>query len=148
MAFLRWAKRKFRVLLLLTVVGVLFYGESLCFDLKALYWPSFDSDISGPDNEVLKLLVVADPQLIGYQMERYGWLARFDSDRYLRAGYATVMNKLKPDAVIFLGDLFDEGSIATDEEFNLTYKRFESIFGLPEAVSFIYISTSCFFVSV
>jgi len=38
---------------------------------------------------------------------------------------------VKPQVVVFLGDLFDEGSEATDPEYRRYYKRFASIFGLP-----------------
>ena len=33
-----------------------------------------------------------------------------------------------PDVVLFLGDLMDEGSVATDEEYDISYKRFQEVF--------------------
>lgn len=33
-----------------------------------------------------------------------------------------------PDVVLFLGDLMDEGSTSTDEEYEITYKRFQEVF--------------------
>ena len=46
----------------------------------------------------------------------------------LAYGYA------RPDAVIFLGDLFDEGSRATDDEFKDYVDRFRKLFPLPRSV--------------
>lgn len=49
--------------------------------------------------------------------------------RYLSNGFSRAYNFVQPDVVIFLGDLFDEGSIANgDEEFMQYYHRFSSIF--------------------
>ena len=39
---------------------------------------------------------------------------------------------MQPQLVLFLGDLFDEGSIANDEEFNTTIARFHDIFPVDQ----------------
>lgn len=61
--------------------------------------------------------------------------------RFLEKTYSTVVNHLKPDVIIFLGDLFDEGSIANNEQFSRYLTRFFNIFttGFPIIVSNIYI---------
>lgn len=41
------------------------------------------------------------------------------------------MNFVQPDVTVFLGDLMDEGSIATDEEYNENLIRFFNIFPKP-----------------
>lgn len=77
-----------------------------------------------------KLLLVADPQLIGYQHEPFGLttIAIWDSDRYLSKTFRQAFDFTKPDIVIFLGDLFDEGSIATNEEYHKYGRRFYNLF--------------------
>lgn len=56
------------------------------------------------------------------------WLARWDSDRYLRNTFILANSYVKPDATIFLGDLFDEGLKSTNEQVRRYYNRFNSIF--------------------
>jgi hypothetical protein len=53
------------------------------------------------------------------------------SYRYLQKNYFLAKSHVKPQVVIFLGDIFDEGSVATDPEYRRYYARFVSIFGLP-----------------
>ena len=100
----------------------------------------------------IKMLFVADPQIIGetYDKHFYNDLAIIDSDRfvlyylcfynkkkyiicfqnlrYLRHGYKKAFQHVQPDLIIFLGDLMDEGSVATDIEFQRYYDRFKRIF--------------------
>ncbi|RZC41165.1 C630.12 -like protein, partial [Asbolus verrucosus] len=67
-----------------------------------------------------KILLVADPQIIGQRKELLHFMTPFsiiDSDQYLKKTYYWAFRFAQPDIVIFLGDLMDEGSIAKDEEF-------------------------------
>ena len=87
---------------------------------------------SNPD--VFNLLLVADPQLQGVQGEAgfpLGSITRWDSDRFLYKGFSWAMNKYGDglDAVVFLGDLIDEGSSTKDKETFLEYVyRFRTVF--------------------
>lgn len=98
----------------------------------------------------MRILLVADPQLIGYHNEVIKFLSPltiWDSDRlkdivfhiklfvniellcrYLVNTYNHAFEFAKPEVVIFLGDLFDEGSTGSDEEFNLYVRRLFNIF--------------------
>lgn len=38
---------------------------------------------------------------------------------------------MSPDVIVFLGDLFDEGSIANDPEYRRYFQRFSTTFDLP-----------------
>ena len=49
--------------------------------------------------------------------------------RYLAKTFQLALNHVQPDVVIFLGDLIDEGSVATDVEYELYVNRFRQIFG-------------------
>jgi len=75
-------------------------------------------------------LLVADPQLIGENDEPfyYSALARWDSDRYLRSNYILANSYVKPDATLYLGDLFDEGLKSSDEQIARYFERFQAIF--------------------
>lgn len=81
--------------------------------------------------EATRLLLVADPQLLGHQHTAQGLLGaveRWDADRYISKTFALANHYLKPHVVIFLGDLFDEGEFATNEDFRSYVERFFHIF--------------------
>lgn len=48
--------------------------------------------------------------------------------RDIKRNYDRVLSFGKPDLICFLGDLFDEGSVATEPEYDRYYKRFKNIF--------------------
>jgi len=80
-------------------------------------------------SSVEKLLLVADPQLIGEKDEGlFGLITRIDADRYLAKTFSQANDYVKPDWILFLGDIFDEGLSATDDEFKRYFDRFDSIF--------------------
>lgn len=116
--------RLFLTSLLLLVI----YNEYIVYVWKSFTtWP----EITCPENEICtKVLVIADPQILGDLSEYI--FARFDNDRYLRNTFLLAFDHVKPDCVVFLGDLFDEGSKATDEQFARYYSRFQSIFQLEK----------------
>ncbi|TMS38580.1 hypothetical protein L596_005272 [Steinernema carpocapsae] len=110
-------------------------------DLFALLSSSFLWDVLSAEHGAARMLVVADPQLIGYQDENklIGPLARWDSDRYLRRSFRLAMDVVNPDIVVFMGDLMDEGVKLSDDEWEATIQRFESIFWMPDDVQTIYL---------
>lgn len=88
-------------------------------------WPPSGRDAA------TRLLLVADPQLLGHLHTAWGPLGaleRWDADRFISKTFAVANDYLKPHAVIFLGDLFDEGEWASDEDFRLYVERFFAIF--------------------
>lgn len=82
------------------------------------------------DDNCTRLLLVADPQILGETFDENGYnsLAIFDNDRFLSSSYGNAIAHARPDAVIFLGDLMDEGSVATTEQYERYAKRFRKIF--------------------
>ncbi len=109
---------------------LLFFNEFLIYYVNYVNWPQLQmiNKIQNQSDQSVRLLLVADPQLIGENDEFYGWLARWDSDRYLRNTFLLANSYVKPDATIFLGDLFDEGLKATDQQFKRYFDRFNKIF--------------------
>lgn len=88
-------------------------------------WPSIDC---GTDSNSYKLFFVADPQILGENTE--SWIARVDCDRFLKITYKYAMNYVNPDLIIFLGDLMDEGSMCSSEQYSSYFSRFRNIFYL------------------
>jgi hypothetical protein len=68
--------------ILVIIVAVLIYNEYVVYSLKNWFsWPNIHCDTS---SKCIKILLVADPQILGEQYEPHfprGLLARWDSDR-------------------------------------------------------------------
>ena len=123
---------------------IVFYNEFLVYWISYMSWPALhkQSQFLNPNGSVindlkqrpLRLLLVADPQLIGENDEHWsiGWLARWDSDRFLRSSFILANAYVRPDAIIYLGDLFDEGLKASAQQYERYYQRFESAFQLDK----------------
>ena len=117
------------------------YNEFIAYLISYAQWPSIHNFHN--QNNSVRFLLVADPQLIGDEDEPWyrSMIAKWDSDKYLRSTYGLAHNYVKPDLVMFLGDLFDEGVKATDEQFESYYRRFKRIYDLKKYNDkYIYIS--------
>ncbi|VDO87096.1 unnamed protein product [Heligmosomoides polygyrus] len=106
----------------------LLWGESASYLWCRLRW-RVPHPVSTATNS-LGILIVADPQLVGFKNENHmaGPLTRWDSDRFLSKGFSQALSATNPDLIVFLGDLFDEGLEANDAELEWTLSRFNAIF--------------------
>ena len=106
------------------LVAVIFYNEYYAYYSAYASWPYEE------EGEVTNILLVADPQLQGLRDERhFGSVTRWDADRYLRKTFSWAVSSYSVDAVVFLGDLLDEGSRTSDGEIYDDYvSRFKSIY--------------------
>ncbi|XP_023339559.1 cell division control protein 1 [Eurytemora carolleeae] len=108
----------------LVLLGTIAYNEYFAYYFSYSSWASIPS-------ETCSLLFYADPQLQGYNGEPPGLLGtiqRWDSDRYLKSVYSWMSYKYPHSTPVFLGDLLDEGSEATDDEYKDYAKRFFNVF--------------------
>ncbi|BFZ17415.1 hypothetical protein BsWGS_20454 [Bradybaena similaris] len=111
------------------ILAVAFFNEYLVYTLQSFRWTSVPKDRNPKDEMVI--LLVSDPQLIGIQDEigfPLGPIIRWDADSYLRKTFYRAYYHTFPDVVVFLGDIMDEGSKATDSEYQSYFQRFNSIF--------------------
>lgn len=79
------------------------------------------------------ILLVADPQLIdNHTYPSYNplvlSLSKFTVDNYIYKNYWRLVEHLNPDAVIFLGDLLDNGRESSDKYYEHELTRFNKIF--------------------
>ncbi|GFY62995.1 metallophosphoesterase 1-like protein [Trichonephila inaurata madagascariensis] len=125
--------KKFRHTLkcpLLLVLSSIILFEWLEYSFTPLlYWSKISADYSSQDD--VKLLIVGDPQLLGYHYSPPGLLGMiccWDADRYVRKTFVKAYNYVNPDIVIFLGDNLDEGEIASDDDFLSYFHRFRHVF--------------------
>lgn len=114
--------RGFIVLTLL----LMFFNEVLIYYIAQSSWQSIDCQ----QENCTRLLLIADPQILGnsYDRSSHSALARYDSDRYLQKSFERAISFTQPHIIVFLGDLLDEGNIATAQEYKQYVKRFKRIF--------------------
>ncbi|XP_014250223.1 uncharacterized protein C630.12 [Cimex lectularius] len=117
--------RRFFAWTLVYAATLVIVFEFLLFEVQKLSWPE---NKCGGLSDFHKILVVADPQILGENGEN--WIARWDSDRFLQKTFWMAYWHVKPSLVLFLGDLMDEGSVATEEQYARYYARFVQIFHL------------------
>lgn len=125
-------------------VGLISYNEMGAFRNRVLKcaWPDASLELSSSDGlqTPTHVLVLADPQILDSQSYpgRHPlllWLTRVLVDGYLRKSWNAAM-RLKPDMVIFLGDMMDGGRYAlSDEQYEEYYQRFRRIFRTDPAHS-------------
>ncbi|CAF2032627.1 unnamed protein product [Rotaria magnacalcarata] len=122
----RWFSGRYRVLLIIGIFIILI-NEFLFYQWAYFNWSNIDE--LAKKSSVEKLLIAADPQLIGEKDEGiFGFITRKEADRYLAKTFLQAKSYVKPDWIVFLGDIFDEGLSASDDEFKRYFERFNSIF--------------------
>ncbi|CAH1644652.1 unnamed protein product [Spodoptera littoralis] len=109
-------------------IGAVIYCEWFVYIIQQQYWTELECN--DHDATCKKILFIADPQIQGDEAvpPPLSYLFNWDSDRYLRSTFKVVVEYLKPDILVYLGDLMDEGSIATMPQFHGYVKRLASIF--------------------
>ncbi|KAL9914706.1 cell division control protein 1 isoform X2 [Glossina fuscipes] len=114
-----------RCLLFLTFILICF-NEIIIYHVNRCSWQQIGCKVGN----CTRILLIADPQLLGltYSKTLYSGLARFDADRYLRQTFKQALAFTKPHIICFLGDLMDEGNVASPEEFKSYVKRFQQIY--------------------
>lgn len=108
-----------------------YYTLKKCMWKKWEDWPS-ESD---PHHTV----IIGDPQIVDeYSYPSRGWIGmkitQFFSDNYLHRNHNLINRVLKPDSIIFSGDLFDGGREWNDTRWIKEYKRFNNVFNPLEGV--------------
>lgn len=116
------------------IIFIIFFNEFLIYRLQKIKWKKFHCKNY---KKCMRILFVADPQILGNVNEKF--YARLDNDRHLAQNYGVALKFVQPNVIIFLGDLMDEGSIASDRQYLDYYERFIKLFPIPENVNAIYV---------
>jgi len=117
------------------ILGAIVYNEYLAYYSAHTRWPNLPQIPNDKQDDVLRILFVADPQIQGNLHEgSWGWIRRWDSDRYLAKTYSWAYSAYSPNLVVFMGDLLDEGSEADDVDFAEYVWRFRNIYNLRDSV--------------
>lgn len=72
----KYLKHSPRNLVLIFLAAVLIWNEYLSVKISSLFWIT-----PIESGKHYSILIVSDPQLIGYRNEKFGAIARWDSDR-------------------------------------------------------------------
>ena len=103
------------LLLLLLLFLLLYTGESGIFDIYASQWewPTHTTDHTPQPLDLSgdygKILILSDPHIQCSYDQFEPWLFRWDSDQYVRRAFSRLVQRLQPELVVVLGDLFAEG---------------------------------------
>ncbi|KAG0712667.1 Metallophosphoesterase 1 [Chionoecetes opilio] len=133
---LRVAKKK---LLLILVTSVVVYNEWFTYTATTLSWP----DLGGSSDDSVRVLFAADPQILSLLSDSepefpLNLITIWDANRFVRRGFQMALWKIKPDIVVFLGDLLNDGSIANDSDFNTTLQHFKNLMTVPNYVKHVF----------
>ncbi|KAL5017824.1 hypothetical protein ScPMuIL_003546 [Solemya velum] len=120
----------------------LVFNEWLVYLVQSWRWSELPRDLVHDRAEELVVLLVSDPQIPGMEDELpfpIGSISRWDADRFVKQGFERAYDYCDPDVVIFLGDLMDEGSKATEKDYAVYIERFHRIFYRARKKKKIYI---------
>ncbi|XP_050720946.1 uncharacterized protein LOC127000863 isoform X4 [Eriocheir sinensis] len=125
--------RKQLVVTILT--SVVLFNEWLTYAASSLSWPSLHT----PSDEHVRVLFAADPQILSLLSDSepifpLSLITIWDADRFVSRGFQMALWKTKPDIVVFLGDLLNDGSIVNDNDFNATLGHFKNLLSVPNYV--------------
>lgn len=120
-------------------LGAALYCEWAIYVIQPQYWE--DLKCTEQDSTCTKILFIADPQIQGDTAvpPPISYLFNWDSDRYLKSTFKVVLKHFKPDVLVYLGDLMDEGSISSMTQFHGYVKRLASIFDVDYDVVQVWI---------
>lgn len=107
------------------------------YTIKSCMWNNWESWEKGalPHHSI----IIGDPQIV----DEYSYPSRSSlglgitkilSDNYLHRNHAMYNKILKPDSIVFVGDLFDGGREWNDTQWMQEYVRFNKIFNPVEGV--------------
>ncbi|KAK2463173.1 hypothetical protein APHAL10511_004828 [Amanita phalloides] len=123
-----------------TFVVIWFEYGTFWFAVNRCSWPDFRLQTSSPSaTRPTHVLVIADPQILDHRsypgrLAILNYVSRVMVDLNLRKSWRAA-TRLRPDAVVFLGDMMDGGRFPMpDTEYESYYKRFKAIFALDRTV--------------
>lgn len=122
-------------ILLLSVIWNEFAYYYVHFYLQnGFKWPAFDSASTGASQNYqsfTRILIIADTHIMG--PIKSNWLDKWRREWEMQQSFKISNSIYKPDIIIFLGDLLDEGSYFRDSSFYKASEEFDRIFKFDES---------------
>lgn len=117
---------------------VILYNEHFEFAYhQSSQWSTAVEALPAKSPKNVRILFVADPQLKGSHDGAIvlGSFMNWDADRYLTKYFRLAMSAVKPNVVVFMGDMLgQDGLMADDDEFTRYAERFKTMFSVPDSV--------------
>nr|XP_053635260.1 LOW QUALITY PROTEIN: uncharacterized protein LOC128690574 [Cherax quadricarinatus] len=126
----RITRNRFVVIFLTCVIIA---NECIFYAFTATNWPV----ITNNSEDSVRVLIAADPQILSAQTEPFypfSILTSWDANRFISRGFHLALWRSKPDIVVFLGDLLNDGSIASDFDFSSLVQHFRNLMYIPDYV--------------
>lgn len=117
------------VIIPLSVICAFLFNEFIIYYLLFHFSCSWSQEpTSGPDGGTtcLRSLVMSDPHILGNR--RGHFFDRLRREWQMHQSFVVADFLFKPDVVLVLGDILDEGLIASNSEFEEYVTRFHSVF--------------------
>jgi ethanolamine phosphate phosphodiesterase len=125
--------------LLVIPAGILLF--TLFFNEYIIYWQIMSKcnwPLTTDKNKFLHVMLLADTHLLG---SRNGhWFDKLRREWQMRMSFQTSQFYLKPDYVIILGDLTDEGKWCSDREWAYYEKRVADLFHTTESTKMLVVA--------
>jgi len=86
-------------------------------------------------DDPLRAMILADPHLLG--PHRGHWLDKLYREWHMTRAFQAASRLFQPDVVFVLGDLFDEGDMVSDKQFQEYVWRYLKMFHLPPGIPLI-----------
>lgn len=135
--------------LLSPIILALIFNEYLIYYVKLFYhcsWPSFNdtpssskqqqdfakqhNTIPSSSNSLIQLMIFSDTHLLGNL--RGHPLDKLRREWQMYRSFQTAMELFQPKIIVHLGDVFDEGLIASENEFAQYFNRFQALFHVDD----------------
>lgn len=127
-------KRKLMILIAICSIAI-FYCEFLLY--YAVLWQCKYPSAEAQSSTTLRAMILADTHLLG---PRNGhWFDKLRREWQMHRSFQTAITYFQPEAVFFLGDLFDEGQWSSDQQFQQYVERFNSLFYVDKTKTKIYV---------
>ncbi|KAH0827473.1 Metallo-dependent phosphatase-like protein [Lanmaoa asiatica] len=97
-----------------------------------------------PDSRIVRLLVIADPQIIDRhsypgRLPLLSALSQYVVDLNLRKSWNSAFRLLRPNAVVVLGDMMDNGRLfMSTSQYEAYFTRYQSIFNMGDSPPPVY----------
>ncbi|KAG7177118.1 Metallophosphoesterase 1-like 1, partial [Homarus americanus] len=111
-------------------------NEWISCAFTASNWPVITND----SEDSVRILIAADPQILSVTSEPhfpFSIITTWDANRFISRGFHLALWRTKPEVVVFLGDLLNDGSIAGDDNFYSLVHSFKNLMDIPNYVKHV-----------
>ena len=108
--------------------ALIFFCEFLIYYLVLFRcsYPALEAGGEADEGRAVRAMFLADTHLLGSRLGH--WFDKLRREWQMHRAFQTAQTYFRPDLVVFLGDVFDEGKWCPEDEFSAYVLRFSSLF--------------------